>query len=264
MGSDVAGLFRDLLYLCALLTGAALGCILSLFRGDLTAARRGRILSRVFRIFSGVIVVITAMILKTPGGFSGLPGLILPAAVIALIVLAGCRFPRAGALLFLPVGLCVVWLGYSFLRFPRIGPEGETLARIGNAGGGVYFFSPELRAKPGRAGRPSGAVYREFPGGTLELEGAYVVFDGRFPLIGGERRGLIREVRRNGEPVFSGPLGESSLLGAYYGLFPASSGGEGFCFRRFSRTLDLGLLPAGGVVEVILGPGTFSLRPEYW
>ncbi|MDR0688910.1 MAG: hypothetical protein LBG08_01400 [Spirochaetaceae bacterium] len=265
MGSDTAALFRDLLYLSALLTGAALGCILSLFRRDLTLRCRDRIVSLVFLIFSAVIVVVTAMILKAPGGLPRLPALILPAAVIALISLGACRFPRAGAFLFLPVGLCVVWLGYSFLRFPRIGPEGKTLGLLGSRGDGTYSLSLELGPTPERAGS-SGVVHLKFPGGTLELEGIYVFFDERFPLIGGEGRGLIRGIRRNGEPVLSGPLGESSLLGAYYAWFPppAEEKGTGFSFRRFYHTLDLDPLPAGGVVEVILGPGPFSFRPPYW
>jgi multisubunit Na+/H+ antiporter MnhB subunit len=265
MGSDTAALFRDLLYLSALLIGAALGCILSLFRGDLTSKCRDRIVSLIFCILSGVVIVITAIILKAPGGLSRLPALILPAAVIALIFLGACRFPRAGALLFLPAGLCVVWLGYSFLRFPRIGPEGNTLGLLGSRGDGTYSLGLELQPKPDRAGS-SGMVHLDFPGGTLELEGVYVFFDERFPLIGGEGRGFIRGIRRNGEPVFSGPLGESSLLGAYYALFPAPAGGEraGFFFRRFYRTLDLAPLPSGGTAEMILGPRTFSFRPSYW
>jgi hypothetical protein len=234
-----------------------------LFRGDLTETCRNRIVSLVFWILSGVIVVVTAMILKAPGGFPMLPALIPPAAGIALIGLGACRFPRAGALLVIPAGLCVVWLGYSFLRFPRIGPEGEALALISGQGDGTYSLSLELRPVPERAG-PSGVVHREFPGGNLELEGVYVCFDERFPLIGGEGRGLVREIRRNGETVFSGPLGETSLLGAYYGRFPAGGEGAGFSFRRFYRTLDLAPLPAGGILEVILGPGTFSFRPAYW
>lgn len=265
MGSDTAALFRDLLYLSALLTGAALGCMLSLFRGDLTLKCRDRLLSLVFLIFSAVIVVVTVMILKTPGGFSRLPALILPAAAIALGSLGACRFPRAGAFLFLPLGLCVVWLGYSFLRFPRIGPEGKILGLLGSRADGTYSLSLELGPKPEWAGAPE-VVHLRFPGGTLELEGVYVFFDERFPLIGGEGRGLIRGIRRNGEPVFSGSLGESSLLGAYYACFPppAEGKGAGFSFRRFYHTLDLDPLPAGGLVEVILGPGPLSFRPPYW
>jgi hypothetical protein len=262
MGSDHAALFRDLLYLDAALIGAALGAMLSLFRGDLTQKCRDRTVSRIFPVFSGVVVVITLMILKTSECFPRLPALLPQAAAIALIFLAARRFPRAGAFLFLPLGLCVVWLGYSFLRFPRIGFEGEILALVDRRGDGTYSVNLELRPAPDRAGSP-GLVHLEIPGGTLELEGIYVFFDERFPLIGGEGRGLIRGIRRNGEPVFSGPLGEASLLGAYYARFPAPLGGEpaGFGFRRFYRTLNL---PPGGVAEVILGAEDLSLRPGYW
>ncbi|MDR0589718.1 MAG: hypothetical protein LBG25_04155 [Spirochaetaceae bacterium] len=265
MGSETFALFRDLLYLSAGMIGAGLGCILSLFRKDLSFQCRNRMVSLIFCIFSGAAMGITAAAITGPGDFSRFSALLLPLlpplALVALIFLAVCRFPRAGFLLILPLGLCVVWLGYSFLRFPRIGPEGKALALVGSRGAGTYSLSLDLRPNP----RRTGVVYREFPGGSLELEGVYVFFDERFPLIGGEGRGLIREVRRDGETIFSGPLGEASLLGAYYARFPPPEEGKtaGIFLRRFHTTLNLAPLPPGGVTGVILGAGALSSLPGY-
>ncbi|MDR2760064.1 MAG: hypothetical protein LBB78_11875 [Spirochaetaceae bacterium] len=267
MGSDTFALFRDLLYLSAGLIGAGLGCILSWFRKDLSFKSRGRMVSLSLWIFSGAVVGFTAAVLTVPGDFSRFSALILPlllpSAVIALICLGACRFPRAAFLLTIPLGLCIVWLGYSFLRFPRIGPEGKALALVGSRGDGTYSLSLELGPNPRR--RAPGVIYREFPGPSLELEGVYVFFDRRFPLIGGQGRGLIRGVRRDGELIFSGPLGEASLLGAYYARFPppAEEKNAGIFLRRFYTTLNLAPLPPGGIAEVILDAGALSSRPSY-
>jgi hypothetical protein len=268
MDSERFAFFRDLLYLSAALSGAGLGCILSLFRKDLSSKCRDRIFCLIFWFFSGAVVGITAALLRTGDDFTGLPARLLPllppSAGIVLLFLGACRFPRAGALLILPVGLCVVWLGYSFLRFPRIGPDGKTLVLVGSRGDGTYSLSLELRPNPRRTG-VSGLVYREFTRGSLELEGVYVFFDERFPLIGGEGRGLIRGIRWNGELIFQGPLGEASLLGAYYAWFhpPEGETKAGIFLRRFYTTLELAPLPPGGIVEVILTPGALSSRPSY-
>jgi hypothetical protein len=264
MGSDTFPLFRDLLYLSAAFTGAGLGCVLSWFRRGLSFKCRDRLLSVACWIFSAAVAALTAAVLRAPGDFSEFSALILPllppSAVIALIFLGVCRFPRAGALLTIPAGLCVVWLGYSFLRFPRIGPGGTALALVGSRGDGTYSLSLESRPDPRRAGA---AAYHEFPGGSLDLEGVYLFFDRRFPLIGGQGRGLIREARRNGELIFSGPLDKASLLGAYYARFPPPPDEKGIFLRRFYATLDLAPLPPGGIAELILDPAALSSRPVY-
>jgi hypothetical protein len=266
MNVDIPALFRDFLYLGAALIGAALGCILSLFRGDLSPKCRNRIVSLIFWIFSGAVIAITAAILNVPGDFSGFPALfrplLLPLAVVALIFLGGCRFPRAGFFLTLPAGLSIVWLGYSFLRFPLIGPEGKILALVDGRGDGTYSLCLESPPHPARP-KSSGLVRREFFGASLEVEGVYVFLDERFPLIGGKGRGLLQEVRGNGEMIFSGPLGETSLLGAYYARFPPSQGNSGIVLKRFYTTLNLALLPPGGIAAVILNGEALSSRPAY-
>jgi hypothetical protein len=266
--SSSTALFRDFLYLGAAFFGAGLGCILCLFREDLSPKGRNRIVSLIFWIFSGTVIAITAAILSVSENSFGFPALLRPLlpplAVITLIFLGVCRFPRAGFLLTLPVGLGVVWLGYSFLRFPLIGPEGKTLALVDGRGDGTYSLCLESRPKSARTGAP-GQLRLEFAGASLELEGVYVFFDERFPLIGGEGRGLIREVRRNGEEIFSGPLGETSLLGVYYARFPIPGQGKnsGIFLRRFNTQLNLALLPPGGIASVILNGEALSSRPAY-
>jgi hypothetical protein len=266
MNVDAAACCRDFLYLGAALIGAALGCILSLFRGDLSPKCWNRIVSLIFWILSGAVTAITAAVLSLSGDFSAFPALfrplLPPLAVVALIFLGGCRFPRAGVFLLLPAGLSIVWLGYSFLRFPLIGPEGKILALVDGRGDGTYSLCLESPPGPARPRSP-GLVRLEFAGASLEVEGVYVFFDERFPLIGGEGRGLIQEVRGNGEMIFSGSLGETSLLGAYYARFPPVRGNTGIFLKRFYTTLNLALLPPGGIAAVILTGEALSSQPAY-
>jgi hypothetical protein len=148
-------------------------------------------------------------------------------AVIALVFLAALCFPRIIAFpLVIAGGLFTVWLGAAFLRFPLTGPEGTALALVSQTGEGGYTVSrsgPAKDALPDGAGAPSIRMVN-----TAQPLGfaAYILsFDPRCPLIGGQSRGVVTEVRSGDESSFSH-------------VFPGAP-----FFRHFAARYDILLTP---------------------
>jgi hypothetical protein len=122
-------------------------------------------------------------------------------AVIALVFLVALCFPRTIAFpLIIIGGLFTVWLGCAFLRFPLAGPEGAILASVSQTDEGGYSVS---RNGPAKDAPPDaeGTLFLKAAnrGQPLGFTAFILSFDPRCPIIGGQSRGAVTEVRLGDE-----------------------------------------------------------------
>jgi hypothetical protein len=236
---------RDLFYLAALFAGAGIGCVLNRFRIKSTLRSRNRAVTLAFCLFSGMVAALAGSLIYSTGLIVFERPLYIPAAIAAALVILALRFPRAAAFpLILAAGCAVIWIGYSFLRFPLIA-AGEPLrvsvspvSHDGTGGTGQYalrFASPRgagsgqdiLIRLEGR-GRPEDRF--------LEFSLAHLSYPAFFPLIGGENRGIVTGVRGEDEVFYADPRFAGNLLRGWYGgLGKILSGDPGGRFFEESR-----------------------------
>jgi hypothetical protein len=245
MDSEYFPLCRDLLYLTFALTGVSLGSALHLLRRNLRRKVRNRIILWLFCVLSGIFVCFSLVLIYSRAFLGFIPPLAPFLGAVAVVFALAARFPRAfGFPLILLGGLAVLWLGYSFLRFPRIRSEGTPLflvIRHGGATGTLRFIVPgngEWRAQT--------YILNAGEGEALpELRGILVTLDPLYPLFGGETRGMITEIRRDGEVPF---FPEGWFLPRWYAsLFSGGQAGNsrswGISTQRFQEDLGPGSLP---------------------
>jgi hypothetical protein len=252
-------LCRNLLYLTAALTGIMLGCALKLFRRNITTGARNRIVVGIFCVFSGIFVCFSLTLIHSRGTLDFIPPL-LPflGGTVLLFVLAVC-FPRGAAFpLVLFGGLVVVWVGYSFLRFPRIRSEGVPLVSVSRTGEGAFA----LRLTASGEDECRGWTYafnaeeaESFP----ELRGLLVSFDAAYPLIGGDRRGMITEIRRNGMAPF---FPEGWLLPRWYAALSSGSLPLGVSVQRIRKELRPPFPPGKTNFTLFFDGTAFSYEPS--
>ncbi|MDR1279149.1 MAG: hypothetical protein LBK02_10400 [Treponema sp.] len=264
---------RDLLYVSGVLTGLTLGYVLILFRRGISIRSRNRRLTLIFCVFSGDLAAFSAAIVVSMGEifFSG--GLFLAAGLcVPVFALAVC-FPRTVAYpLILAGGLLVVWLGYSFLRFPLIVEGGSPLMSIYREGDNVY--SVRLSAGPGKTEvRAAKTAAPEVPAGDraaavfqtrgtqspLDMEGILISFHPRYPLIGGTARGMITLIGRDGETLYTDLRSENSSLKGRY----SRPGSFGITFQQIAGTVPLDAIPPGANLAVFFADGALSLQPSW-
>jgi hypothetical protein len=264
---------RDLLYLSGALTGIALGYILTLFRKNMTIRSRNRRITLIFFVFSGVLTAFSAAIVSSYGDIFHAGGLFIAAGIgIPVFALAVC-FPRAAAYpLILAGGLSVVWMGYSFLRFPLTKESSVPLAYIHHQGNNVYSigFPPQPgKTGGGQTGGKNGdrAVSPLQINGhepSLEFQGFFVGFDPRYPLIGGTERGAITIIRENNEIVYTEPSLEKSILKTYYPWVISQSrfGSFGINFHHVQGAVSADAIPRGANLAVYIDGGALSFQPS--
>jgi hypothetical protein len=184
---------RDLFYLTALLMGVFAGSLFAAFGRDTTIRRRNRLITFSLCIASAVILSLAGMLIVSGGRILWVRPFLIPGGIGIIMTALAFRFPRAAAFpLFLGCGLFIVWLGYGFLRFPPVGSPGTPLASIHRGPDGTLSirfayrteFNDELKV-----------LTLEDTGGAPEFSAARIHFDERYPLIGGEDRGLITGIR---------------------------------------------------------------------
>ncbi|MDR2617737.1 MAG: hypothetical protein LBC62_02595 [Treponema sp.] len=208
---------RDFFYLAWLFAGAALGCLLSRFRKKTTLRFRNRTVTMALCFFSFMAAALAAAFVYSKGTIYLENALYLPAGVLGAILILAFRFPKAaGFPLILLTGLAVVWLGFSFLRFPRLDPL------AGESGPPVALVRREredrflVRIISGPNGA-SNALSFEVPGneGAFEFTLDKVAYASLYPLIGGETRGVITGIRDGSQVLYAAPPLEFRLpLGA--------------------------------------------------
>jgi hypothetical protein len=223
---------RDFFFLAWLFAGAALGCILSRFRKGASLRLRNRVIALAFCFLSGMVAALAAaFVLYGPAIFLE-KALYLPGGILAFFLVLAFRFPRAaGFPLILAAGLAVVWLGVSFLSYPRLEVEipGSPAASVSPEGGRRF----RVRTAAGPKGELSTPFVVEVSGGVMEFTLEYLTCAPSFPLIGGVTRGIITEIQDSSGVLYSAPLRA--------GIFPGVSVES----VRGATGVENGLLGAG-------------------
>jgi hypothetical protein len=247
---------RDLFYLAALFAGAGTGCVLNLFRIESTRRFRNRAVTLALCSFSGMVAALAGALIYSNGFIVFEKPLYIPVLIAAALPLLAVRFPRAAAFpLVLVSGCAMIWIGYSFLQFPLI-TAGETLrVSISNQGNGRYaarFASGKgADAEQDLLVRVEGEAQPE--NRFLEFTFVRLSYAGSFPLIGGENRGIVTEIRGKDEGFYADPRFTGNLLRGWYAGLQSLSGEPGGRLFEESRkkvlvtdilpgmTLELGL-----------------------
>jgi hypothetical protein len=263
---------RDLLYAGGALTGVVLGYVLSFLRGGLSTRSRNRRLTLVLFVFSGALAALSTAIVLSPGEIFAARGLFLLAGLCVPVFALTVLFPRTAAYpLILAGGLLVVWLGYSFLRFPPAAENGPPLLYVYHEGETVY--SVRLPAGSGNhgdkadktnaapqfvpAGDRAAAVFqikgRQPP---LEIEVVRIGFHPWYPFIGGTERGIVTLIRRGAETFYAAP--ENSALKTWRSLPDPL----GIVFQNTGGTVPLDAIPQGAALAVSFSGETLSFQPS--
>jgi hypothetical protein len=251
MEFEFFALSRDLLCLTGALTGVTLGYVASLGRGDTTIRVRNRRITILLVVFSAAVAAFAGAILVSRAAiFDEVLLFVAPAFCVPVFALA-FRFPRAaGYPLILAGGLLAVWLGYSFLRYPPVKDGGVPLAALQNDGaGGCLLRLP--------AGPADAALSRALPlpGDALSVEfhGLFVGVNRFYPLVGGEERGLVVLVRRNGETLYAEP-GFQGLAGFWYRYLETlqKKRDAGITLRELQNTVTVDAVPPGMDIQVFI------------
>jgi hypothetical protein len=228
---------RDMFYLAALFAGAGIGCILNRFRIKSTLRFRNRTVTLALCLFSGMVAALAGALIYSKGLIVFEKPLYIPVLIAAVLLVLAVRFPRAaGFPLILISGCAVIWIGYSFLQFPLIAAGGSFRVSIFNEGNGQYAarFASRRGVNPGQnlliheSGEPPEDRF-------LEFNLVRVSYAAPFPLIGGENRGIITEIRGENEVFFTDPRFAGSLLRGWYAGLQRLSGGSGGRFFEESR-----------------------------
>ncbi|MDR2661997.1 MAG: hypothetical protein LBC31_03270 [Treponema sp.] len=232
-----AGPSRDLLYLASLLFGIALGIFLVSRRKGTSLRRRAGLISALLCFIALALASLAGALIFSGGmifsvaAFYPLAGLFL-----SLGVVAAC-FPRAGACpLILAAGLFSIWICFTFLVYPRF-EEPERLS-LRSGGGSLILFRLH-----GGSGKDTETWDIRDNGSPLTFEAASVTAHPAYPLIGGERRGLILRARRDNEQLFA------FTRNLYRLDFPG--GGLGFSLNKYNLELPPGTLLPGMSLSVL-------------
>jgi hypothetical protein len=252
---------RDLLCLTGALMGVTLGYVASLGRGDMTIRMRNRRITILLIVFSAAVAAFAgAIIVSKAAIFDEILLFAAPALCVPVFALA-FRFPRvAGYPLILAGGIFTVWLGYSFLRYPPVKDGEVPLAVLQNDGEGGCL----LRLPSGPADAALSAAM-PLPEGisSVEFHGLFVGVSRFYPLLGGEKRGLVVLVRRNGEIFYTEP-GFQGLVGSWYEYLDVlqKKRSLGITFRELQNTVDIDTIPPGMGIQVFVDGENLIFRPS--
>lgn len=203
---------RDFLYLAFLLLGAGFGFLFNRYRKNIGRSFRSWAITLALLFFSGAVAALAAMLLYTGGKFYIVPSFYIVGAIIALLLIFALRFPRAvGFPLILVAGLCFVWIGFSFVQFPRLDLRDTPLALLvpGEDDQMAIQLSP-----PEKAVVPLDSGAKE-----IELEITCLGYAPFFPLLGGEKRGKITEISIDGNSLYRDTRFDRGFIKLWYILF---------------------------------------------
>jgi hypothetical protein len=254
---------RDLLYLSGALVGVALGFIVSLFRKDITIRSRNRRISVILVVLSGAISSFALAIAVSLGILFEDSGIFIVAGICVLIFALAARFPRAAAYpLILAAGLLAVWLGFSYLRFPQIKNSSVPLAAVYNEG--ENLFSVQTSQGPGSGDRAQPETIRISGNlSSLEFTGIVIRFKRLYPLVGGTERGLITEISKDSESLFSKTAADGTLLTSYYTWLNTDGRIFGISFQKVEGQVPFETIPQGMNMAVLLDGSSLSFLPSW-
>lgn len=248
MEFDKLSLSRDFLYLFSLFAGTGVGSLLSVFKRENTLWNRSAWISLALFLFSGAVASIAASVIFSRGGIFSVSPVYLPAIITFVLGVLAVRFPCVGGCtLIFAAGLCAVWICVSFLRFPRFDYEkpeislqarGEGLLIVNRRARKPETWNIKNDREPGSAGEP------------LEFEAVTFTAAFPWPVIGGKKRGLITQIKRGSETVFSAGGRGLNAAGKALGTV-----------QHFSLTLPAEALPPGIHVSVLFDGEKLYLDP---
>ena len=249
MNFEHFGPSRDLLYGAFLLLGAAAGAALLAYRRHSSLKSRARWISALLCLASAALAALAGSVILS-GGLVFTVASHYPFAFFFLLLgAAALCFPLAGGCTSIfAAGLFTVWICFSFLTFPRF--ETPLTLSLRSSGGELLIRRGAVRDT---GGNHRGAETWTVSGETgLVFEAAALTAHRSYPVIGGERRGLITRVLRDGEPLFA------MTKNLYRFTF---SGGLGFSLDNHRLELPAGTLPPGTSVSVVFNGERLSFDP---
>jgi hypothetical protein len=266
MDFRIFSMSRDLLCLSGALTGLAAGCLLSLFRKDLTIRSKNRRISVVLVFFSGAIIASAAAFALSYGAVFREPEFFIAAGICIPVFAFAARFPCVIAYpLILAGGLITVVLGYSFLRFPLADSNSVPPAVI--SGEREDSFSVRIGAGTEKDGDRTNFPVLQIPDGlsSLEFSGALISFGRYYPIIGGTRRGQISEIRQNDESLYRNTDMDRSLPGFYSSPLDsnAETGNFGISFQVMKAKVPFETIPQGGNITVLFDKNGLLFLPSW-
>ena len=190
MNFEFFGPSRDLLYLGSLLLGLAAGAFLITRKELCTPRRKSRLVSVILCLTAGFAASLAASIILTRGLVFTV-GSVYPFVFLFLALgIVGICYPRVGGCtIIFAAGLIGILVCFTFLVFP--GFQEPVKLTIRSSGGGLIFRHDEMIRN----------VHND--GGTISFEASSITAYPAYPLIGGERRGLITRVLKNNEELFT-------------------------------------------------------------
>ncbi|GHV84541.1 hypothetical protein AGMMS50230_01490 [Spirochaetia bacterium] len=246
MDFDHFGPSRDLLYLSVFLFGCVLGSFLMMIRKTCTLRQRSRWISVILCLVSAALAALTGSVILSQGLiFTASP--VYPFLPVFFVLgTAALRFPRAGGCtIIFAAGLFAVWLCISFFVYPRFADGESVQLSIRSAENGELLFRRLIAARDAPKASEAWRQTVEAAAETWNIEhnGRGITFEAvaitaypGYPIIGGERRGLITQVVRDGEQLLA------LTKNVYRFRF---SGGLGFSLDRYSLELPAAVIIPG-------------------
>ena len=241
MGFEHFGLSRDLLYMSSLFLGGIAAAFLVTLRKSCTLRRKSLMITVMLLLGSLCIAAVAASVILS-GGLIFSVSLLYP--FLALFFILGglaLYFPRAGGctIIFF-AGIFIVYLCFSFLIYPGFKEPERLLVR--SSGAELIF----------RRGTDTWEVENDQR--MIKFEAVSIAAHPAYPLIGGEKRGLITRIMRNENELLA--------LASSFGK-PSGSLKESLGFLREDYTLDLpiGALPPGVSVAVLFDGSQLYFDP---
>lgn len=208
-------------------------------------------------ILSGAVAAIALSLIVSQRRILNVNLLFIPVGVCVFVFTLAVIFPKVIAFpLILVSGLVIIWAGYTFLRFPVVKESSVPLALISHERERLIVKFPAGDRAQGNAERRSPGPGREslvISGdlSSLEFSAVVISYDWLYPLIGGEKRGVVSMIRRGEDVLYIDPYMNDPLLLSYYSRFVSKSGVArfGIDYRTFREQVPAILAEANLVVS---------------
>jgi hypothetical protein len=246
MNFEHFGPARDLLYLTALLTGICIGAFLIMIQKANSTRSRSRWVSVLYCLVSLTVASLAGAVILSRGQVFTIISLYPFVALFLILGILGARFPRAGGCtIIFVIGLAAVWICFSFLVYPSF----EDPAEVSLYAPGAGQFLLRRSRRPGVSAEDETWNIKD-DGSPLLFEAASLTAYPGYPIIGGERRGIIVRAGRQSEQIFSVRRFRSGAFA-----------GPGFILDRYSLEIPSGALLPGMNLSVLFNGEKLYVDP---
>ena len=227
MNYENFGLARDLLYLTALFIGLSTGAFLLIKTKSCTLRRRSQLITVILFLAAFAVTSLAVAVILTRGQVFSVVSIYLFFAIFLVFGIIGLYIPRVGISIIIALsGLYIVLISFSFLVYPRINDLDPLLVRATDES---FVF---------RHGADMWDI--QDTGGAIRFEAVCITPYPGYPLIGGEQRGILTQVSRANEQLFSLRNRNLSILGM-----------PGFVREYFTLDLPEGFMLPGFSLSVL-------------